>query len=175
MHPGTAGRDANCDHFGDLETPLRSQCGPLSSQHVILLLIDKYLSAIRVRCAMKSSDRVLAPVPWETIVAAKLFRFNELVNDRGQGPADVVPLITGKDSETFGMGFSVFSDCALDWELTYDEAIICLSGELTIVADGQTHTLAPKDAIWLPKGTKVKYVAQKAIAAAVYYPASPLS
>jgi len=104
---------------------------------------------------------------------AKVFRFDD-IDPRSSGEkVDVFPLVTAELSESFGMNFSVFRDCDIDWKINYDEALHCLEGQIDIIIDGKSHLLGPHDSIWLPAGTSLTYRAAAATVLAIFSPVEP--
>lgn len=60
-------------------------------------------------------------------------------------------------STTIGAGVTVFENCRLPWDVTYDEYLYCLEGVLRVREDDVVHEMRSGDGLWLPKGVKVIY------------------
>lgn len=104
---------------------------------------------------------------------AVLFRFEDISPSSTGKKVDVFPLVTPELSESFGMNFSVFKDCNIDWTINYDEVLHCLDGEIDIIVEGEIHVLRSRDSIWLPAGTSLTYRAAAATVLAIYSPVDP--
>lgn len=102
-----------------------------------------------------------------------LLRYADVAPHSSGARVDAFPLVTPEMSSSFGMNFSVFKDCSIDWTINYDEALHCLDGEIDIVIDGESHVLGPRDSIWLPAGTSLTYRAVNATVLAIYSPVDP--
>jgi ethanolamine utilization protein EutQ len=105
--------------------------------------------------------------------SAALMRYGDIDPHTSGARVDAFPLVTPEMSNSFGMNFSVFKDCSIDWTVNYDEALHCVEGEIDIVIDGKSHVLGPRDSIWLPAGTSLTYRATNATVLAIYSPVNP--
>ena len=77
--------------------------------------------------------------------------------------AQVVETCGSKDGSELGTGWGRLTQAYIPWTIRYDEVLTVFEGELRLHADGQVHTLAPKDSIWLPRGTELIYEAESAL------------
>lgn len=102
-----------------------------------------------------------------------LLKYADVAPHSRGASVDAFPLVTPDMSSSFGMNFSVFEDCSIDWTINYDEALHCLEGEIDIVVGGESHVLGPRDSIWLPAGTSLTYRAANATVLAIYSPVDP--
>jgi ethanolamine utilization protein EutQ len=72
--------------------------------------------------------------------------------------------VTGTSIGTrLGSGFGRFTNAKFPWIVQYDEVLLVLEGQLTVRTEAGDLTAGPKDCIWLPKGTSVTYVAERAL------------
>lgn len=82
-----------------------------------------------------------------------------------------VTVATGSsDGSDLGTGFGRFSGADIPWTVQYDEVLLVLDGELTVETDAGRLTAGPKDSIWLPRGTALRYTADNAM---VFYAITP--
>ena len=82
-----------------------------------------------------------------------------------------VTVATGvEDGTDLGSGFGRFSGADIPWTVQYDEVLLVLEGELTVETDAGRLTAGPRDCIWLPKGTALRYTADNAL---VFYAITP--
>lgn len=73
------------------------------------------------------------------------------------GEAEVRTVLGPDRSDTIGAGFVRFRDTAFEWDLSYDEVLYMIEGELAVEADGETVTAGPGDVLSLPSGSRVTY------------------
>jgi ethanolamine utilization protein EutQ (cupin superfamily) len=73
------------------------------------------------------------------------------------GVASVRPLLGRDDEAGMLVGISEFKPGSVDLDLTYDEGVFMLEGEIEIDGDGETHRVAPGEFLWLPRGRKIVY------------------
>jgi len=62
-------------------------------------------------------------------------------------------------SRSIGAGIEYLEDAVIDWTVTYDEVLFIHEGQLRVEFDGQAHDCGPGDIVWLPLGTRLRYVA----------------
>ena len=76
-------------------------------------------------------------------------------------------------SPTMGCGYYKYGkDVYVEWQVSYDEYMYCVSGSLTMHGDGGHYVMEPGDGIWSPKGNKVIYdCKEEASVVVVIYPA----
>lgn len=95
-------------------------------------------------------------------MSVRLFSSNEVAwyqyRDREIFVGDV---LDSSNSETMSVGFyrNKVKGERNEWVVTYDEALICTKGALTIRSDEGTKTAKPGEVIFLTKGTRVAYEA----------------
>lgn len=77
---------------------------------------------------------------------------------------------TGQDGTRLGSGFVRMTGAEIPWTLQYDEVILVLEGELTVRTGDGDLTAGPMECIWLPNGTELTYIADKAL---VFYAIEP--
>ncbi|MEM9145931.1 MAG: ethanolamine utilization protein EutQ [Pseudomonadota bacterium] len=82
-----------------------------------------------------------------------------------------VAVATGpKDGSRLGTGFARFDGAAIPWTVRYDEVILVLEGRLVVETAAGTLEAGPRDCIWLPRGTELRYVSEDAL---VFYAIEP--
>lgn len=81
--------------------------------------------------------------------------------------------LTGSDVGTqLGTGFVRLENADIPWTIKYDEVLLVLEGRVTVeTADGALDA-GPMSCIWLPKGTKLRYRAEKALIFYAIHPAN---
>lgn len=77
--------------------------------------------------------------------------------------AQSVEICGAGDGTELGAGWGRLTNAFIPWTIKYDEVISIFEGELKIHAEGEIHTLAAKDSIWLPAGTELIYEAESAL------------
>ncbi|WP_251442826.1 cupin domain-containing protein [Veillonella intestinalis] len=76
------------------------------------------------------------------------------------------------ESPRLGCGLMVMEDTTFDWTLNYDEIDYIISGELSIIINGETITAGPGEIVLIPKGSPIQFsVKGKARFVYVTYPA----
>jgi len=73
------------------------------------------------------------------------------------GASVAYPLIPAELNAGLRMGVAEFDRGSVEVDLTYDEAIYVLEGEIEIDGDGETHRLRPGECLWMPAGRKIVY------------------
>jgi ethanolamine utilization protein EutQ (cupin superfamily) len=73
------------------------------------------------------------------------------------GASTVYPLLPGTFGLGFRLGIAEFVAGSVSLDLTYDEAIYVLEGEIEIDGDGTTHKLGPGESLWMPAGRQIVY------------------
>lgn len=77
------------------------------------------------------------------------------------GISTAYPLLPEHLSKTLKFGISEFVPGVVETDLTYDEALYMLEGQVEIEADGETHVLTAGEAIWMPRGRRLAYRASQ--------------
>lgn len=101
-------------------------------------------------------------VPFDTLEFTPRFEYGHM--------AKVTEVIGAGDGSHLGTGFGRFINAEIPWTVQYEEVLMVLEGELTVRTDEGDMVAGPKDCIWLPKGTKLTYLAESAL---VYYAIQP--
>ncbi|MEM6375522.1 MAG: ethanolamine utilization protein EutQ [Pseudomonadota bacterium] len=79
--------------------------------------------------------------------------------------------ITGTEHATrLGTGFARFRQAEIPWQVKYDEVVLVIEGRLKIRTEQEALEAGPRDCIWLPKDTKLTYLAEDAL---VFYAIDP--
>jgi ethanolamine utilization protein EutQ (cupin superfamily) len=73
------------------------------------------------------------------------------------GVTTAYPILSRDFEAGMRIGISESAPGALDLDLTYDEAIYMLEGEMDIESEGETHPLKPGDFLWMPRGRQIVY------------------
>jgi ethanolamine utilization protein EutQ len=76
------------------------------------------------------------------------------------GGATVFRILTEDHGAGMRIGVAEFQPGSVDLDLTYDEAVYVLEGELQIESEGAAHALIPGDLLWMPRGRQIVYRAQ---------------
>lgn len=84
--------------------------------------------------------------------------------------ASVVEVAGAGDGAALGAGFARFVDADIPWTVRYDEVLLVLEGAVTIHTDAGVLEAGPKDCVWLPKDTALRYVSKDAL---VFYAIHP--
>lgn len=103
-------------------------------------------------------------VPFESLSFMPRFEYGEM--------AQAVEVCGNATDFEFGAGFVRMSDADIPWQIRYDEVLLVLEGQVSVVTEAQTHILNPMDTLILPKGTKLRYQAQKALLFYAIHPAN---
>ena len=77
----------------------------------------------------------------------------------GGSGGKVVALVNAARSSGLGGGIGAFENCCIPWTVTHDEILYGLEGTLEIHIGDEVHEMGPGDAMWLPAGTELAYVA----------------
>lgn len=81
-------------------------------------------------------------------------------------------LFSLEESPRLGCGLMVMEDTTFNWTLNYDEIDYVISGELSIIINGETITAGPGEILLIPKGSSIQFsVKGKARFVYVTYPA----
>ncbi|WP_295237990.1 cupin domain-containing protein [Veillonella sp.] len=81
-------------------------------------------------------------------------------------------LFSLEESPRLGCGLMVMEDTTFNWTLNYDEIDYVISGELSIIINGETITAGPGEILFIPKGSSIQFsVKGKARFVYVTYPA----
>ena len=73
------------------------------------------------------------------------------------GVSSVRPFLGRSDGAGMLAGISTFQPGSVDLDLTYDEGVFMLEGEIEIDSDGETHHVGPGEFLWMPRGRKIVY------------------
>lgn len=104
---------------------------------------------------------------------ASLVRFEDLTFSPrfAYGDQAQVVEVSGNATDTpLGTGFARFTNADIPWTVQYDEVVLVLEGTMSVHTDDVAHHLGPKDSMWLPKGTQLRYVSASAL---VFYSIHP--
>jgi ethanolamine utilization protein EutQ len=63
-------------------------------------------------------------------------------------------------SRSMGAGIEWLENVTIDWTVTYDEVLFIHEGHLRVEFDDRAEECGPGDIVWLPQGTRLRYVAQ---------------
>lgn len=84
--------------------------------------------------------------------------------------AESVEICGSSDGSKLGSGFVRMENAHIPWTIQYDEVLIVFEGELHVHANGEIHSLYPRDSLWLPAGTELIYETDSALVAYAIYP-----
>jgi ethanolamine utilization protein EutQ len=73
------------------------------------------------------------------------------------GVTTAYPILSSDFEAGMRIGISESAPGSVDLDLTYDEAIYMLEGEMDIESEGETHALSPGDFLWMPRGRQIVY------------------
>ena len=59
-----------------------------------------------------------------------------------------------------GGGIEYLENVTIDWTVTYDEILFVIEGPLTVAFEDGEHLCDAGDIVWLPEGTRLKYIAE---------------
>ncbi len=107
--------------------------------------------------------------------ASKKIAFSDAVFTPRFAHGDMAQIaqITGTGEGTqLGTGMARFTDADIPWTVKYDEVLLVLEGEVTIHMADQTLIAGPKDCLWLPKGTELRYQSKNALVFYAIHPAN---
>lgn len=76
------------------------------------------------------------------------------------GPSVAYPVLRREQDVGVAVGISEFQPGEVELDLTYDEGVFVLEGELEIVSEGATHRASVGEFLWLPRGRKLIYRAR---------------
>lgn len=88
------------------------------------------------------------------------------------GTTAIARIIDASISREMGAGIEYLENTTIDWTVTYDEVLFILEGPLTVEFDGTVHECDTGDIVWLPNGTRLKYIAKGR--AAYFYAVHPV-
>jgi len=77
--------------------------------------------------------------------------------------AQVAQLCGADDGSKLGVGIVRMSKSAIPWKIKYDEFILVLEGTITITTEDDELKASAMEAIWLPAGTSLTYISDKAL------------
>ncbi|WP_343563840.1 AraC family ligand binding domain-containing protein [Kiloniella sp. b19] len=78
---------------------------------------------------------------------------------------------TGEKTE-LGSGFARFKCADIPWTVRYDEMLLVLEGQLTVLCGEDRLTAGSGDCIWLPRGTELRYRSEEALVFYAIHPAN---
>lgn len=105
----------------------------------------------------------------------KVFKRSEMEMKRAATPTGattIARVIDASISREMGAGIECLEKATIDWTVTYDEVLFILEGPLTVEFDGVAHECNTGDIVWLPNGTRLKYIAKGR--AAYFYAVHPV-
>lgn len=73
------------------------------------------------------------------------------------GVSTATPILSSADRAGMMVGVSQFMVGELDVQMSYDEVLYIVEGELQIDSAGESHKLRAGDFIWLPAGSAITY------------------
>lgn len=76
------------------------------------------------------------------------------------GVSTAFPLLTADHDAGMRVGVAEFSPGTVNMDLTFNEGIFVLEGEIEIDSDGETHAASAGEFLWMPKGRKIVYRAK---------------
>ncbi len=103
-------------------------------------------------------------IPFDTLKFTPRFEYGEM--------AQAVEVSGTSLNTPLGTGFVRMTNADIPWQIRYDEVVLVLEGQFTVVTETQTHHLNPMDTLWLPKGTKLRYQSQSALLFYAIHPAN---
>ncbi len=77
------------------------------------------------------------------------------------GSTSIARVISSKDSSSIGAGVEYLEHVTIDWTVTYDEVLFIVEGVLTVEFEGESYDCFPGDIVWLPNGTRLRYIARE--------------
>jgi ethanolamine utilization protein EutQ len=86
--------------------------------------------------------------------------------------AEVVEVAGLADRSELAGGFARFRNADIPWQVKYDELILVVSGRFAVETSEALLEAGPMDTIWLPAGTRVRYLSEDAL---VFYSLQPAS
>ena len=86
--------------------------------------------------------------------------------------AEVTEVVGAGDGTELGTGFGRFINADIPWTVKYDEVLLVLEGEVEIATPQGVITAGPRDCVWLPTGTELRYRAEHAL---VFYAITPVN
>lgn len=88
------------------------------------------------------------------------------------GSTSIARVINASISRHMGGGIEVLENVTIDWTVTYDEILFIVEGPLTVAFQDGEHRCDAGDIVWLPAGTKLRYIAKTR--AAYFYALYPV-
>jgi ethanolamine utilization protein EutQ len=76
------------------------------------------------------------------------------------GTTSIARVINASISRHMGGGIEVLDNVTIDWTVTYDEILFVVEGPLTVAFEDSKHECEAGDIVWLPAGTKLRYIAK---------------
>ena len=93
-----------------------------------------------------------------TVFKRRDFNFVPAVTPTGS--TSIARIINSSVSRHMGAGVEYLENSTIDWTVTYDEILFICEGSLTLKFDDGAHECTAGDIVWLPKGTRLKYIAE---------------
>ncbi len=85
--------------------------------------------------------------------------------------AEIAEICGTADDTQLGTGFARLRDADIPWTVKYDEVLLVLEGEVSIQVANGTLKAGPRDCVWLPKGTELRYRSRDALVFYAIHPA----
>ena len=101
-------------------------------------------------------------VPFAELAFGPRFEYGE--------QAEIAEVTGTGDGTVLGTGFARFNKASIPWTIRYDEVLLVIEGKVTVRTDEGDFTAGPKDCIWLPAGTELRYESEDAL---VFYAIHP--
>jgi ethanolamine utilization protein EutQ len=84
-----------------------------------------------------------------------------------------IAVVSGpEDATALGTGFARFAQADFAWTVRYDEMLLVVEGRLTVRTGAGDLDAGPRDCVWLPKGTALRYIAENALVFYAIHPAN---
>ncbi|MFU1478757.1 ethanolamine utilization protein EutQ [Roseovarius sp. C7] len=101
-------------------------------------------------------------IPFDSLTFVPRFAYGEM--------AQAAEVAGSVDDTELGAGFVRMSRADIPWQIKYDEVILVLEGEIEVVTEAGVLSAGPRDCLWLPKGTELRYRSDEAL---VFYAITP--
>lgn len=108
-------------------------------------MTDPASAAPAPACVFRAAERRLVPAVTPT------------------GTTEIAREVNARVSPSLGAGIEYLEDAVVDWTVTYDEVLFIHEGRLTVEFDGRREECGPGDIVWLPSGTRLKYMARERV------------
>ena len=87
----------------------------------------------------------------------------ETGNPADNGKVQYQELISASDLSPMNAGFMTIDACAFDWDVLVHEIYYIVSGRICITIGEKTYSANPGDCIYIPKGIKCRFAAEKSV------------